>query len=329
MAQKKRSVVATKTKTTAVKKTAKQGTSKKPDASPNLTGDALVRQVLQGARLDLKEAGNTDPSEAVANYLLDAERAVAAYQEGLALFAAVPTFKPGLANSAAPLIVHTRAINRKWQQMRFSSKTAPKRANLRENAEKLRSKIIGACRFLFRDQAAKLAEIERIAKGEGLADLIQDMEDLHEVAVAEAALFAMAPKLAGAAEKTLEYAKELKRMKDAVAARELLAFAEPRRRRARRGPQGDSGSGPTTSTGTTLRRSRPSRRLLCLGFVRRVGASVRPRAPQRRRRRPPSPSSRTTRTRSPRECVCRARETTRARPSRSRPHFAAMLERHR
>lgn len=223
MAQKKRSTVATKTKTTAVKKTAKQVTSKKPAASPNLTGDALVRQVLQGARLDLKEAGDTDPSEAVANYLLDAERAVAAYQEGLALFAAVPTFKPGLANSAAPLIVHTRAINRKWQQMRFSSKTAPKRANLRENAEKLRSKIIGACRFLFRDQAAKLAEIERIAKGEGLADLIQDMEDLHEVAVAEAALFAMAPKLAGAAEKTLEYAKELKRMKDAVAARELLA----------------------------------------------------------------------------------------------------------
>lgn len=223
MAQKKRSVVATKTKTTAVKKTAKQVTSQKPGASPNLTGDALVRQVLQGARVDLKEAGNTDPSEAVANYLLDAERAVAAYQEGLALFAKVPTFKPGLANSAAPLIVHTRAINREWQQMRFSSEKAPKRADLRKDAEKLRSRIIGACRFLFRDQPAKLAEIERIAKGEGLADLIQDMEDLHEVAVAEAALFAMAPKLAGAAEKTLEYAKELKRMKDAKAARELLA----------------------------------------------------------------------------------------------------------
>ena len=223
MAQKKRSTVATKTKTTAVKKTAKQGTSKKPAASPNLTGDALVRQVLQGARLDLGEAGNTDPSEAVVNYLLDAERAVAAYQAGQARFAAVPTFKPELANSAAPLIVHTRAINRKWQQMRFSGEKAPKRANLRKDAEKLRSTILGACRFLFRDKPAKLAEIERIAKGEGLADLIQDMEDLHEVAVAEAALFAMAPKLAGAAEQTLEYAKELKRMKDAAAARELLA----------------------------------------------------------------------------------------------------------
>ena len=223
MAQKKRSTVATKTKTTAVKKTAKQGTSKKPAASPNLTGDALVRQVLLGAGLDLDEAGNTDPSEAVANYLLDAERAVAAYEAGQARFAAVPTFKPELANSAAPLIVHTRAINRKWQQLRFSGEKAPKRANLRKDAEKLRSTILGACRFLFRDKPAKLAEIERIAKGEGLADLIQDMEDLHEVAVAEAALFAMAPKLAGAAEQTLEYAKELKRMKDAAAARELLA----------------------------------------------------------------------------------------------------------
>lgn len=223
MAQKKRSTGTTTTKKAGAKKTAKKVTSKKPAASPNLTGDALVRQVLLGAGLDLDEAGKTDPSEAVTNYLLDADRAVAAYQAGHARFAAVPTFKPELANSAAPLIVHTRAINRKWQQLRFSGEKAPKRANLRKDAEKLRSTILGACRFLFRDKPAKLAEIERIAKGEGLADLIQDMEDLHEVAVAEAALFAMAPKLAGAAEQTLEYAKELKRMKDAAAARELLA----------------------------------------------------------------------------------------------------------
>lgn len=223
MAQKKRSAGTTTTKKTGAKKTAKQGASKKPSASPNLTGDALVRQVLLGGGLDIDEAGMTDPSEAVATLLLDAERAVAAYQEGHARFAAVPTFKPGLANSAAPLIVHTRAINRKWQQMRFSSEKAPKRANLRKDAEKLRSTIIGACRFLFRDKPAKLAEIERIAKGEGLADLILDMEDLHELAVAEAALFAMAPKLAGAAAQTLEYAKELKRMKDAAAARDMLA----------------------------------------------------------------------------------------------------------
>lgn len=223
MAQKKRSTGTTTTKKPGAKKTAKKATSKKPAASPNPTGDALVRQVLLGAGLDLDEAGKTDPSEAVTNYLLDADRAVAAYQAGHARFAAVPTFKPGLANSAAPLIIHTRVINRKWQQMRFSSEKGPKRASLRKDAEKLRATIIGACRFLFRDQPAKLAEIERIAKGEGLADLIQDMEDLHEVAVAEAALFAMAPKLAGAAAQTLEYAKELKRLKDAAAARDMLA----------------------------------------------------------------------------------------------------------
>lgn len=218
MAQKKRAPGAAKAKA--------KGTQGKGNSAPSakaLTGEPLVVQTLKAAKVDAKVAGATAPAEALDSYFLDAARALDAYRDSRAEFVGVPTFKVHVADAGRSLLAHAKAVNREWQKVRFEKQKGSNRKGLRKDAEKLRSTVLGACRFLFRDDTDALAEVDRIAEGEGLADLIQDMEDIVLLAGAHAALFAKVEKLAGTAEKAEELGAALQQMKDGKSARDLLA----------------------------------------------------------------------------------------------------------
>jgi hypothetical protein len=224
MAQKKRTAGAKKAKAATSKKVApKKVASVAAAPKVTLTGEPLVLHILKGAKVDLKVAAATGPGEALDTYFLDAGRAIDAYRAARREFAEVPTFRAAVADAASSLMSHAKSVNREWQKVRFANKKGANRKGLRKAAEKLRSTVLEACRFLFRNDQASLDEVDRIAEGEGLADLIQDMEDLAVLAKAHAELFARVDKIAGTAETAEELRVALQEMKDGKAARDLLA----------------------------------------------------------------------------------------------------------
>lgn len=224
MAQKKRTTAATKAKAPKGKKVPPPKAAAKASApAVTLKGEPLVLHVLKGKKIDPKVAGATKPTETLDTYFLDATRAIAAYGKARVAFAGVPTFKSPVADAAAALLAHAKSVNRQWQQVRFTNSKGTNRKGLRKAAEKLRATVLEACRFLFRDDQTALDEVDRIAEGEGLADLIQDMEDLAALDRAHSALFASVEKIAGTAAKAEDFGAALKQMKDGKSARELLA----------------------------------------------------------------------------------------------------------
>ncbi len=189
-----------------------------------LEGDALVCHVLQRAEISLEDANAAKPGDQIDAYLLEADRAIAAYRKAHDAFADdVPTFDISLASVAATLLEHAKDESSTWSKMRFSKSKGEGRGVSRKEAEKLRAKVLKLSRFVFRRNKAVLAEIERIAAGEGLADLITDLDDMVKLISAHPATFAKLKKLKGAAERAAELAVILRTMSDGVPAANQLA----------------------------------------------------------------------------------------------------------
>lgn len=197
----------------------------KADAAPKtvLVGEPLVLQVLKHVKIDPAVASTTTPSEGMSSYKLDAARLVEAYTKARQAFSKVPTIQLTLTDAAEPLLAHVKQADRAWQKARHLAKQGTNRGSLRKDAETLRKVFLKTCRFLYRNQPKPLAEVERIALGEGLPDLIQDMEDIAVFAEGEPEMFAEVPKLVGMAEQARGYQKSLEKMKDTEAAKALLA----------------------------------------------------------------------------------------------------------
>lgn len=210
--------------TKKVTKTLKAKPTKgKPASNVVLVGEPLVQHVLKHVKIDPAVAGATTPSEGMSSYKLDAARLVEAYAKARQAFSKVPTIQLTLTDAAEPLLAHVKQADRAWQKARHLAKQGTNRGSLRKDAETLRKVFLKTCRFLYRNQPTALAEVERIALGEGLPDLIQDMEDIAVFAEGEAEVFAAVPKLVDMAEQARAFQKSLEKMKDTEAAKALLA----------------------------------------------------------------------------------------------------------
>lgn len=220
----KKKVSSAKKSTKKVTKTVKAKPAKAKAASNVvLVGEPLVQHVLKHVKIDPAVAAATTPSEGMSSYKLDAARLVEAYAKARQAFSKVPTIQLSLTDAAEPLLAHVKQADRAWQKARHLAKQGANRGSLRKDAETLRKVFLKTCRFLYRNQPTALAEVDRIALGEGLPDLIQDMEDIAVFAEGEAEVFAAVPKLVDMAEQARAYQKSLEKMKDTEAAKALLA----------------------------------------------------------------------------------------------------------
>lgn len=198
-------------------------TKKAPAKKPARTPKDLVLLALADAQISEEIAASTEPSIPIKSLELEAKRADAAYTRDAAAFHALPTFKTALARSMTALRAQLKDAERDWSRARRASRK-PVRGKLREAAEALRASLMRAGRFLFRDHPEELAELDRIAEGEGLADLVADLEDLAVFLEKHAALFFKLKALPrDAAKQARSLADELGGTTDTEDAKALLA----------------------------------------------------------------------------------------------------------
>ena len=195
--------------------------AKKKSESAPVDGETLVRQVLEMLGITVKRANATSPGLAMAKLILENEQATEAYGKAKAKFATAPTFNVALANAALGLLAHTKLTESSWASARHVKKKGEGRVLTRKEAEAYRSELIRASRFIFRNAKKQLAEVERIAEGEGLADLIRDHEEFAVFATANADAYAQAPKLGDVVARCTAFADALKGKRDDTAAQEL------------------------------------------------------------------------------------------------------------
>ena len=194
---------------------------KKKSGSAPVAGDALVQQVLEMLGITVKRANATAPGAPMARLLLENEQATEAHGLAKAKFASVPTFNVALANAAKGLLAHAKEAESAWAAARHVKKKGEGRGVTRKDAEGYRAEVIRASRFLFRRDKKGLAEVERIAEGEGLADLIRDHEELAAFATANAVKYAQAPKLGDVVARCTAFADALKAKRDDTEAQAL------------------------------------------------------------------------------------------------------------
>jgi len=185
------------------------------------TGDALVLAILKAAGITTKSANEEAPGLPTDTLFLEGEQAIEAYGKARVKFAKAPTINLTLTDAAKGLLAHTKEAETAWSSVRFVKQKGEGRELTRKAAEAYRGEVIRASRFLFRNDKKKLAEIERIAEGQGLADLIRDHEELAVVAGNNAAVYAQAPKLGNIVEQCSAYAAALKMKRDDTTAQDL------------------------------------------------------------------------------------------------------------
>ncbi|HEU4408352.1 MAG TPA: hypothetical protein VFS43_24020 [Polyangiaceae bacterium] len=144
--------------------------------------------------------------------LLEAERLRKAAEAYAAQLKKLPGFVADHLRDLPALIEHLSDAERAWGRARFA-KTQSSRGALRKEAEELRSAVMNAGRYLLRRDAAAQAELDRISEGEGLADLVQDLDDLADFVEAHAAVFALDRRLPEQApERARKLADELRQI---------------------------------------------------------------------------------------------------------------------
>ncbi|HEU4409920.1 MAG TPA: hypothetical protein VFS43_31995, partial [Polyangiaceae bacterium] len=134
-------------------------------------------------------AGSKRPGLPVRVLLLEAEQVRKAAQAHRATLEALPGFAPRYLRDLPGLIEHLAEAEQAWGSQRYA-KARGSRGALRKEAEGLRSAIRNAGRYLLRRDAGAQAELARIAEGGGLADLVQDLDDLADFVEAHAGAFA-------------------------------------------------------------------------------------------------------------------------------------------
>lgn len=80
-----------------------------------------------------------------------------------------------------------------------------------------------SARFFFRNDPKVLLEVDRIAEGDDLPDLIRDLDDVAALATEHASLFAAAPRLGDVPKLARALATSLREATDPLPTAELLA----------------------------------------------------------------------------------------------------------
>ena len=142
----------------------------------------------KAARFDLSvalgevpaEAAKQAPSMPVRVALLEASRLWAAASKVRAKFVALAEF-PAEAFDAIPhLNTALEDAEKEWQRLRQAMKLKSL-VVVRKEAEAQRRIVMVAGRYLLRKSSVAQLELDRIQEGEGLADLIQDLDDLADL----------------------------------------------------------------------------------------------------------------------------------------------------
>lgn len=122
-------------------------------------------------------AGVEEPDMPVKVALLEANRLWAAASPDRKGFLAVPSFDIGDYDAVPHLIAALTDAERDWARARFAGRDV-NLVQVRKEAEALRRKVMKAGSYLLRKDKAAMQELARISEGEGLADLVADLDDL-------------------------------------------------------------------------------------------------------------------------------------------------------
>lgn len=162
------------TKKSVAKKTAV--TSKKTQKQGEVGSAGGIEEQLAALG---NAALQTSPPIPVQVAMLEAERCRAAGHGVKARLVTLKGFDLAHLTDLPAKIEALGDAERAWQQARHAPKQAGGLGAQRKEAEALRSALMGALRYLLRKDAGAQAELDRIAEGEGLADLIADLADLR------------------------------------------------------------------------------------------------------------------------------------------------------
>ena len=126
------------------------------------------------------EAAKEAPPMPVAVALLEGARLWAVASKTRAKFVALEEFPVETFDAIPHLLAALETTEKAWQRLRQTMKLKSLLA-VRREAEALRRIVMVAGRYLLRKSAAAQLELDRIQEGEGLSDLIQDLNDLADV----------------------------------------------------------------------------------------------------------------------------------------------------
>jgi len=142
------------------------------------------------------EAAETLPSTAVDVLVLEAERVAKAGEKIARELAKLPGFELDDFALLGAVADELADAERAWKRARVAE-AADGHKDARKEAERLRASLLAAGRYLFRKDDRALRELDAIAEGDGVADLIADLRELATFVRARSAVFAAAPGLDG------------------------------------------------------------------------------------------------------------------------------------
>lgn len=150
---------------------------KKKDKSEKLDKKKRKFDVDEAAAALPAETRRMEPTLPVDVAVLEAYRLAKAAEKLRAKLIKLPGFDAGHIDNLPALIDGLEESERNWARLRLAKK-GKGRGEARKEAEALRKAVLGAGRYLFRKNPKALKELERIAEGEGLADLLADLKDI-------------------------------------------------------------------------------------------------------------------------------------------------------